>query len=53
MLKDLKRFGVSWVANLEDRFFNEWIKPNRSLAVSELLFLLTDPRLDEPEDGGS
>lgn len=53
MLKDLKRFGVSCVANFEERFFNEWIKPNRSLAVSELLFLFTDPRLDEPEDGGS
>lgn len=53
MLNDRKRLGLSGVANLAERFFNEWINPNRSFAVSELLFLFTDPRFAEADAGAS
>lgn len=53
MLNDRKRLGLSGVANLAERFFNEWINPKRSFAVSELLFLLTVPRLAEADAGAS
>lgn len=51
MLKERNKFGVSDVDNFEDKFFNECIRPKRSFAVSDVLFLLTDPRLADDGAG--